>query len=251
MNLYENTFRFYDLIATDFDNDDLKFYESFVQSKKSKILEIGCGTGRVSIWLATHGYSVMGLDLSEYMLSVFNEKLEQDKYLQSKIEIVHADMSDFCIGESFDLIIAPSKSFQAITDIEKAKSTLICIKKHMLEGSLLILDFFNPQLFLERNNVIGEEVTVFTSDNLNVVYECIEVDNCNQMIDSKITIKEINMGVDKEYIDYQKLRYYTLEQISELLSDTGFEIVNIYSGYNQFHSKDVIIISACIARGAQ
>ena len=136
MNLYENTFRFYDLIATDFDNDDLKFYESFVQSKKSKILEIGCGTGRVSIWLATHGYSVMGLDLSEYMLSVFNEKLEQDKYLQSKIEIVHADMSDFCIGESFDLIIAPSKSFQAITDIEKAKSTLICIKKHMLEGSL-------------------------------------------------------------------------------------------------------------------
>lgn len=57
------------------------------------------------------------------------------------------------------------------------------------------------------------------------------------------------MGVDKEYIDYQKLRYYTMGQISELLSDTGFEIVNTYSGYNQFHSKDGIIISARIARG--
>ena len=51
MNLYKNTFRFYDLIATDFDNDDLKFYENFLRSKNSKVLEVGCGTGRVSIWL--------------------------------------------------------------------------------------------------------------------------------------------------------------------------------------------------------
>ena len=50
MNLYKNTFRFYDLIATDFDNDDLKFYENFLRSKNSKVLEVGCGTGRVSIW---------------------------------------------------------------------------------------------------------------------------------------------------------------------------------------------------------
>ena len=67
MNLYENTFMFYDSVATEFDNDDLTFYESFLQSKKSKILEIGCGTGRVSIWLASRGYSVTGLDLSKYM----------------------------------------------------------------------------------------------------------------------------------------------------------------------------------------
>ena len=37
VNLYENTFRFYDFITTDFDNDDLKLYESFVlQSKIAK-----------------------------------------------------------------------------------------------------------------------------------------------------------------------------------------------------------------------
>ena len=40
MNLYKNTFRFYDLIATDFDNDDLKFYENFLRSKNSKVLEV-------------------------------------------------------------------------------------------------------------------------------------------------------------------------------------------------------------------
>lgn len=74
MNLYKNTFRFYDLIATDFDNDDLKFYENFLLIKNSKILEIGCGTGRVSIWLANHGYSVVGLDLSEEMLGVLKKK---------------------------------------------------------------------------------------------------------------------------------------------------------------------------------
>ena len=111
MNLYKNTFRFYDSIATDFDNDDLKFYESFLQSKNSKVLEVGCGTGRVSIWLATRSYSVVGFDLSKYMLGVFNKKIEQDKALQSKIESLHADMSDFLMNRKFDLIITSSKSF--------------------------------------------------------------------------------------------------------------------------------------------
>lgn len=251
MNLFKNTFKFYDSVATDFDNDDLEFYESFVQSKNSKILEIGCGTGRVSIWLATRGYSVIGLDLSKYMLSVFNKKLERNKYLQSKIKIVHADMSDFWIDKSFDLIIAPSKSFQAITDIKKAKLTLICIKKHMLKGSLLILDLFDPKMLLEQNNLIGKEVTVFKSENLKVLYKCIAVDNANYTIYSKKTIKETVRGVDNEYVDYQELRFYTEEQISELLLEIGFEVVNIYSKYNQFHSKDGIIISARLAKGAQ
>ena len=103
-------------------------------------MEIGCGTGRVSIWLANHGYSVVGLDLSEEMLGVL-KKIEQDKVLQSKIEILHADMSDFSMDRKFDLIITPSKSFQAITDIEKAKSTLNCIKKHMLRESIFITGF--------------------------------------------------------------------------------------------------------------
>lgn len=44
-----------------------------------------------------------------------------------------------------------------------------------------------------------------------MVYECIDVDDCNHIICSKITIKETIMGVDKENIDYQKLRFYTVE----------------------------------------
>lgn len=245
MNLYKNTFRFYDLIATDFDNDDLKFYENFLRSKNSKVLEVGCGTGCVSIWLANHGYSVVGLDLSEEMLGVFKKKIEQDKVLQSKIEILHADMSDFSMDRKFDLIITPSKSFQAITDIEKAKSTLNCIKKHMLRESILLLDLFDLKLLEEQNSIIGEKVPIFTKGNLNATYECIEVDIDNNIIYSKMTIKETTMGVDREYIDYQKLRYYTIEQITQLLLDTGFEVVNIYRGYN-CHSKNGLIISVRI-----
>ena len=81
------------------------------------------------------------------------------------------------------------------------------------ESIILSLDLFDLKLLEEQNNIIGEKVSVFTRNNLNVTYECIEVDTYNNVVYSKMTIKEITMRVDREYIEYQKLRYYTIEQI--------------------------------------
>ena len=109
----------------------------------------------------------------------------------------------------------------------------------------------NPQLLSEQNNIVGQEVTLFTNDNVNTTYKCVEVDSQNGIIYSETTIKESYMGICKTYIDHQKLRYYTLQQITELFFNTGLEIVNVYNGYNHFHEKKGLIISSCISKGVQ
>jgi ubiquinone/menaquinone biosynthesis C-methylase UbiE len=71
-NLYQQTAQFYDLVnSRGYVEADIPFYKKIIQPQ-SRILEVGCGTGRVAIELAKHGCDVTGIDLSEWMLDEFS-----------------------------------------------------------------------------------------------------------------------------------------------------------------------------------
>ena len=74
-NQYINTAKLYDLDQRDNLIADIPFYLEYAKKLNGKILELGCGTGRVSIELAKNGYFVTGLDLSESMLEIYKNKL--------------------------------------------------------------------------------------------------------------------------------------------------------------------------------
>jgi 2-polyprenyl-3-methyl-5-hydroxy-6-metoxy-1,4-benzoquinol methylase len=83
---------------------EVDFFEqeiNFIQ--KSKILDIGCGTGRYSIELAKRGYAVTGIDLSENMLSKAREKARKEKI--ANIKLLKADARSLEFDEEFDLVI--------------------------------------------------------------------------------------------------------------------------------------------------
>jgi SAM-dependent methyltransferase len=83
---------------------EVDFFEqeiNFIQ--KSKILDIGCGTGRHSIELAKRGYAVTGIDLSENMLSKAREKARKEKI--ANIKLLKADARSLEFDEEFDLVI--------------------------------------------------------------------------------------------------------------------------------------------------
>ncbi len=70
--------------------------------KSKKIIDIGCGTGRHSIELASRGYSVAGIDLSESMLDRAREKAEKKGV---KVSFLKHDARDLPFREEFDLAI--------------------------------------------------------------------------------------------------------------------------------------------------
>ena len=111
LNLYGNTAKYYDLESVDFQNVDLQFYESYAGEINNNILEIGCGTGRVTLWFAQKGYHITGVDLSCDMLEQLEKKIKPDT--NSFLTILHADMSDFKIDQKFQLVIAPDRVLHA------------------------------------------------------------------------------------------------------------------------------------------
>ena len=64
----------YDLLAQMTAPDDLPFYRQLVEARGGPVLELGCGTGRVTLPLARLGVEVVGLELSSEMLSFAVQK---------------------------------------------------------------------------------------------------------------------------------------------------------------------------------
>jgi len=92
---------------------DVAFYRDAVREFGDPVLELGCGTGRITMALAQAGKRVTGLDLSERMLeravkkraALFTEERE-------RIHLVQGDMAKFDLGEKFALIIIPFRPLQ-------------------------------------------------------------------------------------------------------------------------------------------
>jgi SAM-dependent methyltransferase len=108
---------------------------SELQEKTPRILEIGCGTGRIAIRLAQQGYLVTGLDNSQSMLDLARQKSQS----LTSIRWMMADMQNFELGEVYDLAIIPGHSFQFMATVEAQLECLACIKAHLRPGSKLVV----------------------------------------------------------------------------------------------------------------
>ncbi len=76
------------------------------RDRRLSALDVGCGTGKMSLMLAEAGFDVTGTDISIHMLSVFKDRLRQKK-LDAKLRLVCADLFSFLAGcpRRFDLIV--------------------------------------------------------------------------------------------------------------------------------------------------
>ena len=124
--------------------DDVPFYVSLARQAAlhaQPVLELGCGTGRVTIPMAQAGANVTGLDSASAMLDIASMKAERAGVA---IRWVEGDMADFQLDETFGLVVIPFRSFLHLTTEEEQERCLGCIKRHLMPGGTLALDFYVP-----------------------------------------------------------------------------------------------------------
>jgi SAM-dependent methyltransferase len=130
---------------------DVDFYADHLHSPAERVLELGCGTGRVAIALAARGYVVVGIDNSEPMLRLARMKRGRLASAQaSNVNFLQYDMTTLDLPVRFHLVIVPYYSFNHLESRVLRARCLATIAKHLLPGARAIIHAASPEMFLER-----------------------------------------------------------------------------------------------------
>jgi len=123
----------------------VEFYRAEAERKSGSVLELGCGTGRKLIPIASDGHPSTGLDLSPEMLA---EARRQADERSLTVEWVQGDMRAFDLGRTFDLVFIAANSLLHLHEAADLVSCFRSVRAHLAPGARFVFDVFNPSVRL-------------------------------------------------------------------------------------------------------
>jgi SAM-dependent methyltransferase len=109
---------------------DLPLWEELADEAGGPVLDLGCGTGRVALHLASRGHAVLGLDCDRELLAALAQRAAG---LTAEAE--PGDAADFALGTRFGLVLAPMQLLQLLDPAQRA-GCLRCVASHLRPGGL-------------------------------------------------------------------------------------------------------------------
>ena len=122
-------------------SEDRDFYLALAGTAPQDILDLGCGTGLLSLAYAARGHHVVGVDPAAAMLNVAKRAPLGDRvtWTQSSSEDFHTD-------QVFDLIIMTGHAFQVLLTDTQIAATLATMARHLKPHGLIAFESRNPAL---------------------------------------------------------------------------------------------------------
>jgi SAM-dependent methyltransferase len=244
--LYTKLAKYYDFLVPGTTRDECLFldkvFKSFSRTKVSRILDLGCGTGRHASLLQKMGYKVTGIDMSSEMLKVAVKKSPKStffkmNFLSPKFPPDSFDAS-ICMWSTIGYILKSDKFKEFIKNISQITKDIFVFSSTNHES-----DSFQPM------EIINKTIHLPGGEIKNKMTRC---------YDTKTGIREESYqyfiaenGKRTNFTDKNKLRLWKIDELKKLLSPE-FKILKIYGGYsvtekfNKYKSdKKIIIAQKC------
>ncbi len=241
-NLYLNDAQFYDLDNREIIKTDIPFFLKRTSSVNGDILELACGTGRITIPLAQSGRTIWGLEYSETMIAQFKLKMEGlPKEVAERIHLFHGDMSNFSLEKKFPLILLPSRSFQLLLDEELENACLKLIHHHLEDQGTFIIDIGNFMGNKKKESTWVNETAVFDWENtdpktgykVHRTHIKKEIDTDRQIIYPQKTYRVTKTdGNTETIVKRAPWKYFFEDQVRHLLMANNFKIIEAMGTYD-------------------
>lgn len=233
----------YDGMNTDL--ADLQFYKRWMpKNMDARILELCCGTGRLTLPIAKDGYDIIGIDHTSSMLEQARAKATEGGL---EVEFIEADIRTLDLPEKYDLVFIPFNSIHHLYKNEDLFKALKVVKKHLKKGGLFLLDCFNPNIqFIVDGEKEQKEIAKYTTkDGREVlIKQTMRYENKTQ-----INRIEWHYFINGEFDSIQNLdmRLFFPQELDSYLERNGFNIIHKFGGFEEeiFNDKSEKQIFVC------
>jgi SAM-dependent methyltransferase len=228
--LYQHP-QLYDNIVSPDDSEG--FYLEQALDSGGPVLELACGTGRLTLPLARGQVAITGLDRSPAMLSAAREKGAAEGLA---IDFVQGDMRLFSLRDRFAMVFVAMNSLLHLTEVEDIRACLACVRRHLAPGGRFIFDIFNPnlQLFAQqqrRRFTLAEFRSHDREGELVRVEEAVTYDSDTQV--ARSTLYLVAADNSEVRLPALKLRQIFPQELVALLALEGMVLEARYGDFKR------------------
>ncbi len=195
------------------------------------IAELGCGTGTITEMLAQKGYDMIGIDYSDSMLDIANQKKSE---ASSNTLYLCQDMREFELYGTVAATISVCDSINYITEPEDLLQVFKLVNNYLDPKGIFIFDF-HPRYYYKE--IVADATIAEDREDLSFIWDNYydEEDDINELALS-LFIKEEkspDSNIYRKHEEFHIQKGYTLEEMKALVTKSGMELVASYDAFTK------------------
>lgn len=214
---------------------DIPFWVALARKFGSPVLELACGTGRLTFPMAQAGVQITGVDISLPMLRIAKEKRKSyAASIQRRIEFVLGDATDFSFAQKkFTAVLLPW-GFIPVTH-EEQEGLFRSVHNALSSSGHIVIDIENcvePQY--DWNTVRAKEYVRLPKQGATLFRTAYNSGSAETKVGRIVYTLDIirKNGAMKRLITQRIYKIYTVRDLKQLLVSHGFRIVRVYGDYD-------------------
>ena len=188
-------------------------------AEKNLVVDLGCGTGKLTEILADRGYDVMGIDLSEEMLGI---ALERRDRLRHRTLYLCQDMREFELYGTAGTFVSVGDSVNYLLANEDMVRLFKRVNTFLFPRGIFVFDFKTLHLY---RDVIGDSTIAEDRDDCSFIWEnWFDDESRINEYDLSLFIRDKGPEDDNLFRKYQEIhrqRGYTLEEMKSFAKEAG------------------------------
>ncbi|WP_347939935.1 methyltransferase domain-containing protein [Peribacillus simplex] len=187
-----------------------------------KVLDLACGTGEMTVELAQHGFEVTGVDLSDEMLLVANEKAVK---LGLSIPLFQQNMAELEGLGQFDCVTIFCDSLNYLRDEEDIVKTFSRVHEHLKEGGLFLFDVHS---IYKMEEIFRDNTFAVNGEEVSYIWDCFPgVEPYSVEHDLSFFVRDDESGLYDRFDELHYQRTYPVEQYKKWLEQAGFTVSEV------------------------
>ncbi|MEY8191196.1 class I SAM-dependent methyltransferase [Peribacillus simplex] len=187
-----------------------------------KVLDLACGTGEMTVELAQHGFDVTGVDLSDEMLLVANEKAVK---LRLSIPLFQQNMAELEGLGQFDCVTIFCDSLNYLRNEEDIVKTFSRVHEHLKDGGLFLFDVHS---IYKMEEIFHDNTFAVNGEEVSYIWDCFPGEEPYSVEhDLSFFVRDDESGLYDRFDELHYQRTYPVEQYKKWLEQAGFTVSEI------------------------